>query len=188
MYDVPNIVLEPEAALVSKMKLVNNITDWVEDIGATRHICFSKELFFNYEEVIDEENVYLGDSGTARVVGKGKVVLKFTSGKSLALHSVLHVPNICRKLVSRFLLNKVGLKLVFESNKIVLCQNGDFVGKGFCHEGLFVLETDCENLNISSNSSAYIVESLDLWHGRLGHVNVAAIKRNETNEPNSKLN
>ena len=136
----------------------------------------------------------MGDSGTARVVGKGKVVLKFTSGKSLALHSVLHVPNICRKLVSRFLLNKVGLKLVFESNKIVLCQNGDFVGKGFCHEGLFVLETDCENLNISSNSSAYIVESLDLWHGRLGHVNVAAVKRmkqmslipNLTNSEHSK--
>ena len=51
------------------------------------------------------------------------------------------------------------------------------MGKEFCHEGLFVLETDCENMNISSNSSAYIVESLDLWHGRLGHVNVAAIKR-----------
>ena len=120
---------------------------------------------------------YLGDSSTARVVGRGKVLLKFTSGKSLALYSILHVPNMCRNLVSEFLLNKASLKIVFESNKIVLGQNGDFVGKGFCHEGLFMLETDCENMNISSNSSAYIVESLDLWHGRLGHVNVAAIKR-----------
>ena len=68
------------------------------DIGATRHICLSKELFLNYEKVIDEENVYLGDSGTARVAGKGKVLLKFTSGKSLALHSVVHVPNMCRNL------------------------------------------------------------------------------------------
>ena len=79
-------------------KLVNNITNWVVDIGATKHICLSKELFLNYEEVIDEENVYLGDSGTARVAGKGKVLLKFTSGKSLALHSVVHVPNMCRNL------------------------------------------------------------------------------------------
>ena len=60
------------------MKLVNNITNWVAGIGATRHICFGKELFLNYEEVIDEENVYLGDSGIARVVGRGKVLLKFT--------------------------------------------------------------------------------------------------------------
>ena len=69
---------------------------------------------------------------------------------------------MCRNLVSGFLLNKACLKIVFESNKIVLSQNGDFLGKGFCHEGLFVLEADCENKNISSNSSAYIVESLDL--------------------------
>ena len=176
------------------MKLVNIITDWVVDIGATRHICFSKQLFLNYEEEIDEENVYLGDFGTARVTGKGKILLKFTSGKSLALQSVLHVLDMCRNLMFGFLLNKAGLKLVFESNKIVLSQNGDFVGKGFCHKDLFLLETDCENMNISSNSSAYIVESLDLWHGRLGHVNVAAIKRmkqmnqipNLTNSEHSK--
>ena len=130
MYDVPNIVLEYEIALVLKMKLVNNITNWVVDTRATRHICSSKELFLNYEEVTNEENVYLGDSGTARVAEKGKVLLKFTPGKSLALYSILHVPNMCRNLVSRFLLNKAGLKIVFESNKIVLSQNGDFVGKG----------------------------------------------------------
>ena len=162
MYDVPNIVLEFEATLVSKMKLVNNTTNWVVDTSATRHICFSKELFLNYEEVIDEENVYLGDFGTARVARRGNVLLKFTSGKSLALHPVLHVLNMCRNLVSRFLLDKAELKIVFEPNKIFLSQNGDFVGKGFCHEGLFVLEADCENKNISCNSSAYIVESLDL--------------------------
>ena len=194
MYDVHNIVLESEATLVLKMKLVNNITDWVVDTGATRHICFNKGLFLNYEEVIDEENIYLGDSGIARVARRRKALLKFTSGKSLALNSILHVPNMCRNLVSGFLLNKAGLKIVFESNEIVLSQNGDFVGKGFCHEGLFVLETNCENMNLSSNSSAYIVESLDLWHGRLGHVNVAAIKRmkqmslipNLTNSEHSK--
>ena len=32
-------------------------------------------------------------------------------------------------------------------------------------------------MNKASTSFAYIVESLDLWHGRLGHVNVASIKR-----------
>ena len=61
MYDIPNIILEYEATLVSKMKLVNNIIDWVVDTGATRHICSSKDLFLNYEEVTDEDNVYLGD-------------------------------------------------------------------------------------------------------------------------------
>ena len=80
MCDVPNIVSESEAALVLEMKFVNNMIDWVVDTGATRHICSSEELFINYEEVTDEENVYLGGSGTARVARTGKVLLKLTSG------------------------------------------------------------------------------------------------------------
>lgn len=152
------------------------MTGWVVDIRATRHICSNNELFFNYEEVTNKENIYLGDSGTARVTRKGKVPLKLTSNKSLPLHHVLYVPKICRNLVFGFL-NKAGVKLVFESNKIILSQNGDFLGKRFCHESLFVLDTDCENMNRYSTSSTYIVEFLVLWHGRLGHVNVVAIKR-----------
>ena len=81
---------------------------------------FNKELFLNYEEVIDEENVYLGDSGTARVAGRGKLLLKFTSGKSLALHSVLHVRNMCRNLVSGFLLNKAGLNFFLNLIRLFL--------------------------------------------------------------------
>ena len=46
--------------------------------------------------------------------------------------------------MSGFLLNKADIKIIFESNKIVLSKNGDFVGKEFCHEGLFVLEIDME--------------------------------------------
>jgi hypothetical protein len=149
----------------------------VLDTEATRHICTNRNLFLEYEEVNDGENVFLGDARIAKVVGKGKVILKLTSRKTLALNTVLHVPNMRRNLVSGSLLNKAGLKLVFDSNKLILSCNGDFVGKGFCHGGLFVLDAECENMNKASTSFAYIVESLDLWHGRLGHVNVASIKR-----------
>lgn len=33
------------------------------------------------------------------------------------------------------------------------------------------------NINASDSSLAYIVESLDMWHGRLGHVNIALVKK-----------
>lgn len=122
------------AAVVSEVNLVNNMIEWVVDTEATRHICSNKEMFLDYEEVID------GDARTASVAGKGKVLLKLTSGESLALHSVLHVPNMRRNLVSGSILNKAGIKLVFEADKVVLTRNGDFVGKGYCHGGLFVLD------------------------------------------------
>ena len=55
-------------------------------------------MFAEYEEVNDGENVFLGDACIAKVVGKGKVVLKLTSRKILALNVVLHVPNMRRNL------------------------------------------------------------------------------------------
>ena len=60
----------------------------------TRHICSNMELFLNNEEVTDEENIYLGESSSTRVAGKGNVILKLTSSMSLALHRVLHVDNM----------------------------------------------------------------------------------------------
>lgn len=41
-----------------------------------------------------------------------------------------------------------------------------------------MLDTISKNMNKMARSSfAYTIESLDLWHARLGHVNVDSIKR-----------
>ena len=140
------------------------------DSGATKHICANRNAFSFYSSVGDgEEQVYLGDSRTTSVVGKGKVLLKLTSGKTLALSDVLHVPSIRVNLISVALLGKVGVKLSFESDKIVMTKNNVFVGKGYCDQGPFVLNVS-EIIN-GSVSSAYIVDSYDIGHARLGHVN-----------------
>ena len=83
----------------------------VVDFGATRHICANRNAFSSYSSVGDgEEQVYLGDSRTTSVLGKGKVLLKLTSGKTLALSDVLHVPTIRFNLIFVALLGKVGVK------------------------------------------------------------------------------
>ena len=92
-------------AIVSQVNMVTNIKEWVVDSGATRHICANKESFSTYTVVEDgKEVVYLGDSRTAKVLGKGKVLLKLNSGKTLALSELLHVPNIRANLISAALL------------------------------------------------------------------------------------
>ncbi|XP_060964774.1 uncharacterized protein LOC133033727 [Cannabis sativa] len=124
-------------AVISQAYLVANVKEWVVDSGATRHICANKDVFSSYKPVGDgEEHVYLGDSQTVQVFGKGKVVLKLTFGKTLALNDVLHVPNIRANLISATLLGKVGVKVSFESGKIEMTKNNIFVGKGYCNQGL----------------------------------------------------
>ena len=121
----------------------------------------------------------MGNSSTSKVEGVGKVALKMTSGKVVTLNDVLHVPDIHKNLVSGSLLSKNGFKLVFVSDKFILSKNDMYVGKCYLSEGLFKLNVmtvtsdDVINNNIAS---VYVLESSDLWHQRLGHVNFRSIK------------
>ena len=109
--------------------------------------------------------MFKGDSRSSSVIGKGKVLLKLTSGKVLAL-SVLHVTDIRWNLVSMSVLGKVRIKIMFELEKIMLTKNDTFVGKSYCNQGLFMLNVSEILNNKASSSSAYIVVSCDVWHGR----------------------
>jgi len=148
------------------------------DTRATKHICCDRDVFTSYKAVRDGEKVYMENSNTSSVVGKGKIELKLTSGKILELKDVLHVPEVWRNLISGALLNKAGLKLTFEFDKLVMTKNGVFVGKGYCNWGLFILNV-LELIKNVASSSVYLVDSLSMWHGRLGHVGMSYVKKME---------
>ena len=149
------------AVVVSQGNRVTNSKNWVVDSGTTRHVCANRDAFTSYTPIRDDENVvYLGDSYTAQVLRKGKVMLKLTSGKTLTLNDVLHVPNIRVKLVSVALLGKVGVKVSFEYDRIVMTKNNVFVGKRFCNQGLFVLSI--YKVMNGTSSTTYLVDSYDV--------------------------
>ncbi|KAL9447409.1 hypothetical protein AB3S75_014971 [Citrus x aurantiifolia] len=89
-----------------------------------------------------------------------------TSGKELTLNNVLYVPEIRKNLVFGSLLNKHSFRMVLESDRVVLSKNGMYVGKGYVNEGLFKLNvmTLKPTINNKANSSAYLLESSNLWH------------------------
>ena len=174
--DLSNINL---SAVVFEINLVGNTKEWLVDTGATRHICVDRKMFVTYQE-LDGEQLFMGNSSTSKVEGQGKVVLKITSGKELTLNNVLHVPDIRKNLVSGSLLSRNGFKLVFESDKFVLVKNGMYVGNGYLSDGLFkmnVMTIVPKIINNNKISSAYMLESSDIWYGRLGHVNYDSIRK-----------
>jgi len=65
-----------------------------------------------------------------RFKGKGKVLLKFTSGKKLSLSNVLFVSSLHRNLVSITVLDIASLKIVQEAGKVFIMRNGTFLGRG----------------------------------------------------------
>ncbi|GKA06881.1 retrovirus-related pol polyprotein from transposon TNT 1-94 [Tanacetum coccineum] len=166
-------------AMISEVNLVGtNNSGWWIDTGATRHVCADKSMFHSFRAVDNGQKLYMGNSATADIKGEGDVILKMTSEKELKLTNVLYVPEIRKNLVSGWLLNKFGFRLVFESDKFVLSKNQMYVGKGYAMNGMFKLNVMVVKNEINKmNSSAYLIESSNVWHARLGHVNFNSLRR-----------
>jgi hypothetical protein len=114
----------------------------------------------------------MGNGSHACVLGVGTVILKFTSGKTVLLKNVQHVPSIKKNIVSGSLLYRDGYKLVFESNKYILSKYGTFVGKGYDSRGLFRLSL--HNVCNKYVNNVILNESY-VWHSRLCHINFGCV-------------
>lgn len=73
------------AAVIFVINMLEDTKDWWINSRATRHVCNNRTLFSTYELVSDGEVLYMGNSSTVAVKRKGKVDLKFTSGKVVCL-------------------------------------------------------------------------------------------------------
>ena len=60
-------------AVVSEVNLKTNNKNWWVDTGATRHICFEKLLFSEYQKLEQDEQLFMGNLAVSKVEGKGKV-------------------------------------------------------------------------------------------------------------------
>ncbi|GKA23908.1 hypothetical protein Tco_0709941, partial [Tanacetum coccineum] len=158
-------------AMISEVNLVgSNNSGWWVDTGATRHVCADISMFHSFRVVDNGEKLYMGNYATADIKGEGDVILKITSEKELKLTNVLYVMEIRKNLVSGWLLNKFGFRLVFESDKFVLSKNQMYVGKGYAVNGMFKLNVIVVKNDINKmNSPVYLNESSNVWHGHLGH-------------------
>ena len=164
-------------AVMTEVNMVSIEKGWWIDTGATRHICSDINLFSKYNKVVDGKKLFMGNATSSKVEGKGIVKMKFTSGKSITLVDVLHVLDIRKNLVSGPLLNTKGFKLMFESDMFVLTKGGMYVGKGYLADGLFKLNVMVTNDKNKYKVYDYMVDSYNLWHSRLGHVNSRSLHR-----------
>ncbi|GJZ88566.1 retrotransposon protein, putative, ty1-copia subclass, partial [Tanacetum coccineum] len=132
-------------AMISEVNLVgtNNSGWWIDTGANSLHVVVQIRVCFTLFRAVDNgQKLYMGNSATADIKGEEDVILKMTSEKELKLTNVLYVPEIRKNLVS-----------------VILCYN-----------------TQCNVVQevISKKwiqSSAYLIESSNVWHGRLRHMN-----------------
>ena len=136
------------------------------------HVYNNKEQLKAYDESSIEQQMLMGNHNKAKVLGKGTVEVKMSSGKMMILTNVFHVLDIKKNLISANFLCKSGIKTVLKSDKLILSKNGIFVGKGYATNGMYKLSI----INKEVFGHAYIVDSSYLWHARLWHLNFKYLK------------
>lgn len=163
-----NAVVQNFVGMISHVSDAADVCDWWLDSGATCHVCANKSLFTTY--AASNEKVAMANRSAADVLGTGTVVLTLTSGKTLTLKQVKHVPTIAKNLISGSLLCDAGMRLDFQGGKVVLSYKNTYFGNAYRCDGMF-------KMSIITPTSAVINEISDsayssvLWHNRLGHVN-----------------
>ncbi|KAL0649845.1 hypothetical protein Bca4012_092536 [Brassica carinata] len=93
-------------------------------------------MFSTYQKCNDEERLLMSNTGSSIIEGYGEVKLALTFGQEIILKNVKHVPHMRKNLISGSLLSKAGFVVTFESDKLVLKKNDNFLGKGYAQDGL----------------------------------------------------
>jgi transposase InsO family protein len=160
---------------------VKSLCKWIMDSGATKHMT-PHRVAFNTYEVISPRNVHLGDDSVVDAVGVGSIVVDVLvrgQVKKMTIKDVLHVPKLQANLFSVSKFVSSGLKVHFNVDGCTLtAPNGNVLVVAPCEGNLYqvtftkVHEADAANIAQSSSK----VGATELWHRRLGHLNVRSVR------------
>ena len=112
----------------------------------------------------------------------GVVSLLFPGGRLLVLNDYLYVPNVRRNLISISCLSCTGFLTIFNKNLVSIKYNADEICVGMLVDNLYILEpiSHVQVNSIESNHKRKELSSVNqtqLWHLRLGHINLDRIHR-----------
>ena len=171
---------------------------WYIDSGATDHMCYDRTLFAEYQPLTMPRPVYLGDSSRVDAHGIGAVRL----GNGITLTGILYVPDMDINL--RFSVAKAlrrRYEITFSPTGCAIRRDGRDVMAATRCGNLFRIETRPPLANlahgnvptsdstppgsqaitrtpaVAENNDEIHSQTLRLWHQRLGHLNLADVRR-----------
>lgn len=149
--------------------------DWYLDSGATKHMTNQRRFFDKFLEFKHPEKIGLADGTGIDAIGIGEVIFCVNRGdheEGIRLRNVLYVPDLSMNLFSPRMTCQKGYNVLLESQKcsVIDSLTGETVLTGKHRGDFWIL-----NLHVSrrqEEDKAYVTQTLERWHQRLGHQNV----------------
>ena len=147
------------------------------------HMTYRSDFFSSLEAVTEDHFVKVADDKILAVTGKGTIIIQEEIRGSLQereLKNVLLVPGLKRNLFSIGTVSNKNFSFhAYKEKCEIRDSNGKLSSIGVRYKTLFrmlfkvkiPIECNVADLRINSNS-----EKLKLWHERMAHVNICAVK------------
>lgn len=147
---------------------------WYLDNGASNHMCGNRLYFCDLDETITGK-VRFGDDSRIDIMGKGYVRFVFKGGVKKVLKNVYYIPALRSNIVSLGQATEVGCEVRMRDDTLMLFdRQGDLMAKtrrSMNRLYKVILEVD-------KPLTLYLASCADstIWHARLGHINVEAMR------------
>jgi len=145
---------------------------WLVDSAASAHICWMRGCFDDYQTTTGQI-VTMCEKWSVVTAGVGTVVLSVIGqGKTreIKLKKVHYVPSMGFNLMSVVMMDERGAEVSFKRGTPIIKMKEKVAACGTRKNGLY-------HLDMAPMSDIAAMPSMQLWHERLGHVNVAGVKR-----------
>lgn len=146
---------------------------WVIDSGCTFHMTSHKEWLLDFCEK-DPMMILLGDDHAVESNGYGTFRINTNGGTIKVLKHVRYVPNLRRNLISTGILDKLWYSHRGGDGAVSFYKNEKLALRGILKNGLYLLDGETktsENCNVETQ-----LTKTELWHSRLGHMNLNSLK------------
>lgn len=160
--DIVLLSLEEEECL----QLTDLGIEWVVDTAASYHATPNKEFFTSYRTG-DFGVVKMGNSSYSKIEGIGDIQIQTSTGCTMVLKEVRHVPDLRLNLISGVALDCQGFTSQFHDGKWKLTKGSLIVARGQVVGNLY---RTCVKICSDSLNTIEDKSSLNLWHRRLAHM------------------
>ncbi|GBM55622.1 Retrovirus-related Pol polyprotein from transposon TNT 1-94 [Araneus ventricosus] len=165
---------------------------WIVDSAATTHFCSDRKWFTKFEPSNKPEHIYMANSDTCPIEGKGTVKLSYLNGQCFFLNNVIYSSQIRHNLISAPKLDQGGAKFIGQRRKIQVFVRKERLFTATLCSGLyktypkppqttkvtsFNISKPEDRKNRSEKTKRFVARTGNLteWHQKYGHINTKYI-------------
>lgn len=172
-------------------KYTKDITDFIYDTGATKHIVSNRSLFISYYSI--NKTVSWGQASSLIVKGCGDIKFHFkNNNKIYILRNCYYIPELGVNLISHSSFSNE-ISTYLDNKNVYLFKKGEIITKGSKRNNLYILSLNIisenkeiyhttlpiNNISLTKDKSINKTIIIDIykWHLRLAHLNIKTLRR-----------